>query len=141
MVANENYATDKVYFSYKRWPFDLPAHTFDFCFCLESIEHVQNGAAFLDILYKALKPGGVLILSTPNQDLMPIVPKQHKFHVRHYTEKESFDLLKQRKMEIVAWGGQDVYHIHNDRTHELLHPDAEVTPEVPGQFMIMVARK
>lgn len=140
-VANENYAADTVYFARKLWPFDLPAETFDFCFCLESIEHVQNGGAFLNAIYKALKPGGILILSTPNQDLMPFVPEQHKFHIRHYTEKESFDLLKQRKMEVITWGGQDVYDIHKNGTHTLKDPDARVIPETAGQFLIMIARK
>ncbi len=140
-VANESYATDAVYFTQKLWPFDLPAETFDFCFCLESIEHVDNGGAFLNVIYKALKPGGILILSTPNQDLLPFVPKQHKFHTRHYTKKESFDLLKQRKMEVIAWGGQDVYNIGKDGTHTLKETDAEVMPQTAGQFLIMAARK
>ena len=141
MVANENYAADTVYFTHKMWPFDLPTATFDFCFCLESIEHVVDGGAFLDTIYKALKPGGILILSTPNEDLMPFVPSQHKFHIRHYTEKESFDLLKQRKMEVITWGGQDVYDIRENGTHTLKDPNAEVVPETAGQFIIMVARK
>lgn len=140
-VANQHFADDTVYFSHKLWPFGLPEETFNFCFCLESIEHVANGGAFLTAIYKALKPGGILILSTPNQDLMPFVPKQHKFHIRHYTEKESFDLLKQRRMEVVTWGGQDVYRICKSGTHELKYPDAEVKPETAGQFLIMVARK
>lgn len=140
-VANQSYATSAVYFAQKEWPFELPEEAFDFCFCLESIEHVANGGALLDVLYKALKPGGVLVMSTPNQDMMPFVPKQHKFHARHYTQKESFDLLKQRKMELTAWGGQNVYDISEDGTHTLKDPDADVVQGVVGQFIIMVARK
>jgi 2-polyprenyl-3-methyl-5-hydroxy-6-metoxy-1,4-benzoquinol methylase len=139
--ANANYSTDKVYFSNKQWPFQLPPQQFDFCFCLESIEHVNNGAKLLDAIYSALKPGGILILSTPNQDLMPFIQKEHKFHFRHYTQKESFDLLKQRKMQLIAWGGQNVYDIFGDGTHKLQNPNALVTPDVSGQFIIMIARK
>lgn len=140
-LARAHYETDRTYFVDRRWPFELPEQVFDFCFCLESIEHVVDGGAFLTALHTALKPGALLVLSTPNQDLMPFLPAHHKFHVRHYSQKDTFNLFRQRRMEIIAWGGQTVYDIHPDGTHVLSHPDAPVTPEVAGQFLIAVGRK
>jgi len=39
---------------------------FDFLFCLEVLEHVENPTLVLKEFYRVLKPGGVLMLSVPN---------------------------------------------------------------------------
>ncbi|MCW1955929.1 MAG: methyltransferase domain-containing protein [Roseobacter sp.] len=140
-VANKHYASSTVCFAQKEWPFELPSNVFDFCFCLESIEHIANGSALISALYHALKPGGVLIMSTPNQDQMPFVPKQHKFHLRHYTQKESFELLNQHEMKLISWGGQTVYDISENGAHRLKFPNAEVMENIAGQFTVLVAQK
>lgn len=40
--------------------------SFDCALCLEVIEHLKNPAACLQEIYRVLKPGGHLIISTPN---------------------------------------------------------------------------
>jgi 2-polyprenyl-3-methyl-5-hydroxy-6-metoxy-1,4-benzoquinol methylase len=140
-LANRAYGIDGTYFARKLWPFILPEVQFDFCFCLESIEHLENSAVFMDRVYNALKPGGILVLSTPNEDLMPFDPAQHKFHKRHYTCKQTLDLFRQRRMELVEWGGQMVYDLEAEGGQKLLEGDARVTVRTEGQFTIAIGRK
>lgn len=45
---------------------DFPDDYFDQAIFLETIEHVENPVGFLKEIYRILKPGGSLIISTPN---------------------------------------------------------------------------
>lgn len=45
---------------------EFPSNSFDCVLFLETIEHVENPMAFLKEFYRLLKPGGFLIISTPN---------------------------------------------------------------------------
>ncbi len=48
----------------QRFPFE--DNTFDVVTCLEGIEHVIDGYALLSELVRILKPGGTVIITTPN---------------------------------------------------------------------------
>lgn len=140
-LASDAYACPGVFHCCKMWPFKLPEACFDFAFCFESVEHVEDGPEFVRAVSRSLKPGGHLFLSTPNEELMPFRPAQHKFHVRHYTLDQTFDLVRQVGMSVETWGGQTVYDIHQDGTHSLVNPDADIHLETPGQFIILHSRK
>jgi 2-polyprenyl-3-methyl-5-hydroxy-6-metoxy-1,4-benzoquinol methylase len=43
-----------------------PAHSFDVAFCVETLEHVLRPRTALAELKRVLKPGGLLVLTTPN---------------------------------------------------------------------------
>jgi 2-polyprenyl-3-methyl-5-hydroxy-6-metoxy-1,4-benzoquinol methylase len=45
---------------------DLPAESFDAVYCSEVIEHSRDCNAFVAALARAMKPGGVLYLTTPD---------------------------------------------------------------------------
>jgi len=47
-------------------PLLWPDAGFDLILCVEGIEHLEDAFAFLREMYRLLKPGGILILSTPN---------------------------------------------------------------------------
>lgn len=46
--------------------FPFESHIFDVVSGLEVIEHINDTDKFLDEIYRVLKPGGYLVLSTPN---------------------------------------------------------------------------
>lgn len=45
----------------------LPPASFDLILCTEVIEHIEDSVAALEGLYQLLKPGGTLVLSTPQR--------------------------------------------------------------------------
>lgn len=69
--------------------------TFDAIVSFETIEHVDFADSLVKQYYRWLKPGGVLICSTPNQDVMPFDKGKFRFHVKHYTNTELLSLLQQ----------------------------------------------
>lgn len=84
----------------ERLPF--PSASFDVVTCLEAIEHIPAGAAraFLDECCRVLRPGGVLVLSTPLRD-----GGRHSgnpWHCIEYSEPEIRSLLAPRFRELDA---------------------------------------
>lgn len=61
----------------------LPFHSvsFDAVLLIEVIEHIEMYRELIKEIQRVLRPGGVLVLTTPNGDTFP-QPAQH--HVRHY---------------------------------------------------------
>jgi SAM-dependent methyltransferase len=47
-------------------PLPWPDACFDLILCVEGIEHLEDAFAFLREMHRLLKPGGTLIVSTPN---------------------------------------------------------------------------
>ena len=93
----------------------LPVHdaTFDVVVALETVEHVKDDRSFVEELARALRPGGELLLSTPNRlvtnpgtsiNARPANP----LHVREYTRRELRDLLDDL-FDDVEWYGQTFY--------------------------------
>jgi len=73
---------------------DISANSQDAVVSFETIEHVNFDQQLLEIFFKVLKPGGHLICSTPNQDVMPFDPDKFEYHLKHYTNDELTDLLQ-----------------------------------------------
>jgi len=76
--------------------------SFDFALCCENIEHVLDDRRLVKALGECLKPGGRLLLTTPNYhlraisrgDLGPFLPIENGQHVRRgYSEGQLRDLF------------------------------------------------
>jgi len=74
--------------------------TFDVIIATEIIEHIQNSEQCIKEAHRVLRNKGVLLISTPNGDCLPLLPKDH---VRHYKQQALIWLLSPffqiRKME------------------------------------------
>jgi SAM-dependent methyltransferase len=83
---------------------------FDVIVSFETIEHLTDVEAYLDELKRTLRPGGTLLISTPDRRIASVLhpflghPK-NPFHVREYTKSEFLGLLSTR-FQIKACYGQ-----------------------------------
>jgi SAM-dependent methyltransferase len=78
----------------------LEKNSFDAIISFETIEHVEFDTELLATFYELLKPGGIFICSTPNEDVMPFSKENFKFHVRHYKVDEIRLILETAKFEV-----------------------------------------
>ena len=57
---------------------NYPAGTFDVVVSQEVLEHVEDQARYIDIAHELLRPGGYLILTTPNAKSMMAMPEKER---------------------------------------------------------------
>lgn len=60
----------------------FPDEFFDTVLMIEVVEHVEGDEDAVREIYRVLKPGGVLVLATPNGATFP---EPAQYHLRHYT--------------------------------------------------------
>ena len=74
----------------------FPAGTFDLVTSFQVLEHVPDATAFLRELARVLRPGGTVILATPNAAtrLYPGMTPWNRFHVVEYRADELTELLR-----------------------------------------------
>ena len=80
---------------------------FDAVVSFETIEHVADAAALVRAIRHALKPGGVLVLSTPNRAFRE-TSRENPFHVREFTAEELRTLLAEEFGEVRLFGQRPV---------------------------------
>ncbi len=71
---------------------NIADNTFDFAVSFQVIEHIKDDDFFIREIYRVLKPGGKLILTTPNRK-MSIT--RNPWHIREYLSHELQNLLNQ----------------------------------------------
>jgi ubiquinone/menaquinone biosynthesis C-methylase UbiE len=87
--AQERYSSENVSFSSievgKALPF--PDASFDTVLSFQVIEHVQDDDGYLMEAHRVLKPGGVLVVVTPDRQnrLLPTQRPWNRWHVREYS--------------------------------------------------------
>ncbi len=95
-------------------------NSFDFAVTFQVIEHIKKDREFLGEIHRVLKPGGKLLLTTPNR-LMSLT--RNPWHIREYTVSELKSLVLQcfGSVEMKGiFGTEKVmeYHIHNKASVE-----------------------
>lgn len=79
------------------------AGRYDWIVCFETLEHVEEDGALLRH-FAALAPK--LMVSVPNEALMPFNSRRFPFHVRHYTQEELHALLRGAGWTVKEWYSQ-----------------------------------
>lgn len=118
-TAKKNYASDNIEFICRRAESTkIDNEQFD-CICsFQVIEHIAKPKKFLHEVTRLLKPGGLLILSTPNKRASLIM---HPYHFREYTKEELYSFLKDFFQEVQICGlqfSQEVAAFRDKRKNE-----------------------
>ncbi len=109
-----------------------PDGAFDLVFASEVIEHVVDTERFLSELHRVLRPGGKLILSTPNSafwvyrvyGLMgkTLTEVQHPGHVRFFSKPGLIGLLRDAGFTSVRVAARHMYLAMPDPLGQFLAP-------------------
>lgn len=78
---------------------------FDAVVSLETLEHLEHPDTFLGTAFECLKPGGILLCSTPNAEAMSLA--EAPYHRRHFTPDETLHLLSNAGFQHLQWFGQE----------------------------------
>lgn len=140
-VATRHYAGFGAKFETRCFPFE-DATEYDAVVSYESIEHVQEDGEYFRFLVARVKPGGLLLYSTPNADRLRFDPDVQIHHFRHYSLEETLDFARAEDLAVLTWFGQDVYHLEDAAIVGCLpSSQMELNEHQPGQFTVVVARK
>ncbi|ANY66220.1 hypothetical protein BBD42_06890 [Paenibacillus sp. BIHB 4019] len=78
---------------------ELPLQTFDVITCFETVEHIKDDRSFIQKLYESLHTNGILLISAPNEEIIPHLKNPYflhgvnPHHYRHYRPDELRKLL------------------------------------------------
>jgi SAM-dependent methyltransferase len=118
-------------------PFPGEDGSADVVFASEVIEHLADGRAFLAAAARALRPGGLLILKTPNDAWNRYENRLNPHHVNPYDERR---LRRELAREFEPVAISDLTFETSIQTAPEDHPDAlapEATPYVFGEPVVI----
>jgi O-antigen biosynthesis protein len=88
----------------------LASAAFDVVVSFETLEHIAAQEEFLRETKRVLRPGGVLLISTPDRAVYsPLGSCPNPFHVRELDRTEFLALLRARFGNVALWGQRTVH--------------------------------
>lgn len=102
--AQKNYGTQNVRFiqgDLLTAPEILKGEQFDVVCCFQTIEHVEDHDAFLESLTAVTKPGGLILVSTPNTN---VFHSFNPYHVHELGYEEIRDLFSRNYKNFTIYG-------------------------------------
>jgi SAM-dependent methyltransferase len=113
-VARENaklFNLDKIInFIVAEFPHKVPGRNYDLVIFSEIIEHLKDDNKALRDIWQVLKPGGILVITTPSKNAplyrMGLLDGFDKSvgHLRRYTEKELIQLVEKNGYKVISSG-------------------------------------
>jgi 2-polyprenyl-3-methyl-5-hydroxy-6-metoxy-1,4-benzoquinol methylase len=93
---------------YKLEDTNLSESSFDVIFMFHVIEHILDPSEFISILYRYLKPGGILVIETPTYDTIMYKILRHRErsircngHFYFFTKKTLKEMVCKNKFDVV----------------------------------------
>jgi len=93
---------------------------FDLITAFEVVEHIKNAGGFLTQLVEMVSENGIIVLSTPNENVMPFNKDTFRFHHRHYTLDELNNLVSQAGLDVIhrfSQNGTVIYGFPGNAMH------------------------
>lgn len=144
--AKRRYATSLTTFTIMAAD-DMPLSTssIDCAVSLETLEHVPDAGRFLRELNRVLKPGGTVVISTPNRVTYGRgreVP-DNRFHTQEYTLEEFRDLLRTHFKQIEVFSQRRLVRRHAGKEVDALARRADrigLRKLVPQRLRSLISR-
>ena len=92
----------------------------DVIVAFEVVEHLIEPRLFLIRAFEALKPGGRIFVSVPNEKVIPHTVSLNPFHLRHYTLVEIKELLLECGFDVTTVASQNTKEIADGDTGQFL---------------------
>lgn len=99
-------------------PLNFEANTFDYAITFQVVEHIKDDHSFIREIHRVLKPGGKLIITTPN---IKMSITRNPWHIREYTVDQFRRLLSKYFSRVEAKGvygneKSDAYYENNKKS-------------------------
>ena len=124
----------------------LPEASFDYCVFADVLEHVRDPAAFMDQVWRVLKPGGIVFVATPSLDspsarLMKENWMEFKLEHLSYFSSHTLDQLLHRHhfADVQVGVGYKVLTLDYLRTHFERFPVGGLMGKFPGLIGLVPA--
>lgn len=141
-IAKQYYKKENIDYKTKIFPFKLSSNKYDYIICFESIEHIYNPNFLLKEIYKSLKTSGILIISTPNDDIISLEKNPNQFHISQYKFEEIKNMLLFTGFKIKQYYGQNIFKLEDKMIVNLLPvKERNIIENIIGQHIIFYCEK